>query len=73
VRKIAYSRKPLAEDRRQRWDHKSKALTASIGIAGAEALAELAFESLLDEADKALYIAKRTGRNRIHVHSPTEK
>ncbi len=46
-------------------------ITASIGIATFPEHAE-SYETLLDEADKALYIAKNSGRNRCEVASNKE-
>jgi diguanylate cyclase (GGDEF)-like protein len=39
--------------------------TVSIGLAGTTALEKLAFDSLYNSADKALYLAKQHGRNRV--------
>lgn len=44
-------------------------LTCSIGIAASDALG-LWGEHLLAQADAAVYVAKRSGRNRIHVAQP---
>ena len=42
-------------------------VTASFGIAGLDGSQRLDFSALLAEADKALYVAKRLGRNRIEM------
>ena len=42
-------------------------VTASIGVAVLEGDAVLAVDSLLQEADRALYRAKHAGRNRVDV------
>jgi two-component system, cell cycle response regulator len=46
----------------------SMVATASLGIAGFEAnQAQSTFNSVLSQADAALYCAKRTGRNRVEI------
>lgn len=47
-------------------------VTASIGVSGLEAGAQLPRE-LLDQADKALYLAKETGRNRVACWGQTKE
>lgn len=42
-------------------------ISVSAGVAGAEA--GLSYEKLLERADKALYKAKETGRNKVVAHS----
>jgi len=39
--------------------------TVSIGLAGTTALEKLSFDTLYNNADKALYLAKQHGRNRV--------
>ena len=39
--------------------------TVSIGVSTLENSANLAFDSLLTQADQALYVSKKTGRNRV--------
>jgi two-component system chemotaxis response regulator CheY len=46
-----------------------RCVTASFGIAGFQSPTALEFEKLLRAADEALYAAKRSGRNRVHVAS----
>jgi diguanylate cyclase (GGDEF)-like protein len=45
----------------------SVSVTASFGIATLKAGQTLTFETLVDRADKALYTAKETGRDRVCV------
>lgn len=47
--------------------HPERKVTASIGIAGAAGPTDLTASAWLDAADKALYTAKKTGRNRVVV------
>jgi diguanylate cyclase (GGDEF)-like protein len=47
------------------WEGHSIAATASIGVAGTTAAQKRDFDSLYHEADKALYLAKTRGRNRV--------
>lgn len=62
----------LAEKLRQRleaspttWESSTLVVTASIGVSGCSALEKRNFDSLYTEADKALYLAKTRGRNRV--------
>jgi diguanylate cyclase (GGDEF)-like protein len=43
------------------------AITVSIGVAGAN---EKPDETLVEQADAALYLAKQNGRNRVEVAPP---
>lgn len=47
--------------------HPERTVTASIGIAGSAGAATLSPEAWLELADKALYQAKNTGRNRVVI------
>lgn len=47
------------------------ALTASFGIATRDIGGPLSFEETLAAADKALYLSKNEGRNRVTVYHPT--
>jgi diguanylate cyclase (GGDEF)-like protein len=62
----------LAEKLRQRleasptpWDPSPLTVTASIGVSATMAYEKRTFDSLYTEADKALYLAKTRGRNRV--------
>ena len=47
------------------WENGAITCTASIGMAGTTAKENRNFDTLYNEADKALYIAKMRGRNRV--------
>lgn len=47
-------------------------VTASFGVAESAASGSAAVETLLLDADRALYASKRSGRNSVHVASGTE-
>jgi diguanylate cyclase (GGDEF)-like protein len=49
-------------------DGKKIDLTVSIGVAGINEVKNESIDSLLKNADKALYHAKASGRNRVHRH-----
>ena len=56
----------LAQETARRWNERTLRLTVSIGVASrldAESLPQPA----LERADRALYAAKRAGRNRVQV------
>ena len=47
------------------WEGQTIACTASIGVAGTTALEKHDYDTLYRDADKALYVAKTQGRNRV--------
>jgi diguanylate cyclase (GGDEF)-like protein len=49
-------------------DQGTFSLTVSLGVAELDRMLENSFNVLLDHADKAMYSAKRSGRNRITTH-----
>jgi diguanylate cyclase (GGDEF)-like protein len=48
-------------------------ITMSMGVAVSSRVGKHEMESLLNQADKGLYLAKEKGRNRIEHHSPTSQ
>lgn len=50
------------------WEHKKISVTLSSGVAGATKEIEETLNQLLNKADKALYTAKREGRNQVQVY-----
>ena len=46
-------------------DYETIAFTASFGVATADLLSDLDVETVINKADKALYLAKEHGRNRV--------
>ena len=64
-RKIAEKIRQRLEVSELRWEGARIAVTASIGLAGTSADENREFDSLYTEADKALYLAKQRGRNRV--------
>jgi diguanylate cyclase (GGDEF)-like protein len=48
---------------------KDASITASFGVC--EFAQHKSFEDLIRDADKALYVAKEEGRNRVKLHKPT--
>lgn len=48
-----------------RWEQTTIAATVSIGLASTTAADKRDFDTLYTEADKALYLAKQRGRNRV--------
>jgi len=51
------------------FDGKNVSVTASIGVCGFEGAEPPEFSKLVQQADKALYCAKRAGRNQIKIES----
>jgi two-component system cell cycle response regulator len=45
--------------------HPERNITASIGLAGPETFADISPEDWIEQADRALYAAKQSGRNRV--------
>nr|WP_315463217.1 GGDEF domain-containing protein [uncultured Rhodoferax sp.] len=64
-RKIAEKIRQRLELSDMRWEGTRIAVTSSIGLAGTTANENRSFDSLYTEADKALYLAKQRGRNRV--------
>ena len=58
-------------DREFSCDGQSIRVTASFGIAGFQGKVAPEFGKLVNEADEALYRAKRAGRNRFEVSATT--
>jgi diguanylate cyclase (GGDEF)-like protein len=65
ARKIAEKLRQRLEASPTPWAPSPVTLTASIGVSGTTALEKRNFDSLYTEADKALYLAKTRGRNRV--------
>jgi diguanylate cyclase (GGDEF)-like protein len=64
-RKIAEKIRQRLEVSELRWEGTRISVTASIGLSGTSADESREFDSLYTEADKALYLAKQRGRNRV--------
>lgn len=68
---VAIAERILHSIRQAKIEHKfsaiSNSITLSIGIAGSSPERILLPEQVLNQADKALYKAKRTGRNQYHI------
>ncbi|WP_138513426.1 GGDEF domain-containing protein [Rhodoferax bucti] len=64
-RKIAEKLRQRLEATRVVWEGIHIPVTASFGVASAPAAAKRDFDSLYTDADKALYLAKQRGRNRV--------
>jgi diguanylate cyclase (GGDEF)-like protein len=65
ARKLAEKIRLRLEGQAATWNDTRIAITVSIGIAGTTASEKQSFEVLYHDADKALYVAKQRGRNRI--------
>ncbi len=64
-RKIAEKIRARLEATPTAWENIRIPHTASIGLSGTSAAEKRDFESLYSDADKALYVAKQRGRNRV--------
>lgn len=64
-RKIAEKLRQRLESTPIGWEGITIPVTASFGVASAPAAAKRDFDSLYTDADKALYLAKQRGRNRV--------
>ncbi len=65
ARKLAEKLRSRLEVNPAAWESGPIAVTASIGLAASTAKEKRDFESLYNDADKALYLAKTRGRNRV--------
>jgi len=65
ARRIAEKLRAALESHPVPWEKIQICTTASIGIAGTTAAEKRSFDSLYTDADKALYMAKQRGRNRV--------
>lgn len=66
AREIAERLRAAVERLQIDWEGETLRLTASVGMAS-RVVGEDSAESMLDRADKALYAAKRGGRNCVHA------
>jgi len=64
-RKLAEKLRHRIEAHPVSWEKLTIPATVSIGLAGTTALEKRDFDNLYTDADKALYIAKQRGRNRV--------
>jgi diguanylate cyclase (GGDEF)-like protein len=65
ARKLAEKLRSRLEETPVVWESTTITATASFGLAGTTAAEKRDFESLYNDADKALYLAKQRGRNRV--------
>lgn len=64
-RRLAEKLRARLENAPVRWEQTTIAVTVSIGLASTTAADKRDFDTLYTEADKALYLAKQRGRNRV--------
>ena len=64
-RRLAEKLRARLENAPVRWEQITIAVTVSIGLASTTAAEKRDFDTLYTEADKALYLAKQRGRNRV--------
>lgn len=69
--RLAEKIRKLVEDFRFGWDDKSFRIGASIGLVPVNANSGT-ISDVLSAADSACYVAKESGRNRIHVYEPND-
>lgn len=65
ARRLAEKLRAVLEASPTAWEQTTIVATVSIGIAGTTASEKRSFDSLYSDADKALYMAKQRGRNRV--------
>lgn len=65
ARRLAEKLRHRLESTPPEWEGTKIRTTASIGLAGTTASEKRVFESLYNNADKALYLAKQRGRNQV--------
>lgn len=65
ARKLAEKIRSLLQATPTAWEGRTITATASIGVAATTAAQKRDFDNLYHEADKALYLAKTRGRNRV--------
>jgi len=65
ARKIAEKIRARLEVSPAQWEKQAIPITASIGLSNTSASANRDFDSLYNEADRALYVAKHRGRNQV--------
>jgi diguanylate cyclase (GGDEF)-like protein len=71
AKRLAEKIRKLVEEFRFVWDDKSFRIGASIGLVPVNANSGT-ISDVLSAADSACYVAKESGRNRIHVYEPND-